>query len=400
VRGEGLRISTGRAWLKATAVAVVLSCVLAAPMVAHASPTSDIKTREAQKAVILTELDGMRIELQARIDKLTSTGRTMGETQAEIDQINAQLAEVDVALQKSKAGLAARAAELYRSDRVGMIDVLLGSQNIEDLIVRTHYLLMISERDANALDEYRLTRSESLWLQDSLNRRLDRLKALQAQADAERIAVQADVTKAESRAAQIDADIAELLRQSQQQSGNTSGQFNPDTVISDANFRSQDMTASGIQTFLDQQPGPLKNYHTKDHAGVQKSAAEIIADAAQHYNVSPRVLLITMQKEQSLLSRTHATQYAYDWALGCGRPDSGAMVMQYKGFGKQVWGGAQKLDKWANFWTPNTQMPIDSSTVTPTNGATFAQYKYTPHIHGVTNFWTLWIRYFNTNPAL
>ncbi len=50
-------------------------------------------------------------------------------------------------------------------------------------------------------------------------------------------------------------------------------------------------------------------------------------------------------------------------------------------------------------WRPGTKLHIDSSTVTPTNGATYAQYKYTPHLHGVTNFWTLWIRYFNDNPA-
>ena len=111
------------------------------------------------------------------------------------------------------------------------------------------------------------------------------------------------------------------------------------------------MTATGIQEFLDRQAGPLKNKYFNDHNGVRKSAAEIIADAAKHYNVSPRVILVTLQKEQSLLSKTPRKQSGYDWAMGCGRPDSGISVMKYKGFGNQIWGGAQKFDKWDKYWT-------------------------------------------------
>jgi hypothetical protein len=112
------------------------------------------------------------------------------------------------------------------------------------------------------------------------------------------------------------------------------------------------------------------------------------------------VILVTLQKEQSLLSTRPKKQSTYDWAMGCGRPDSGISVMKYKGFGNQIWGGAEKFDKWARVWQPGTSMSIDSSTVNPTNSATFSQYKYTPHLAGVTSFWTLWMRYFNANPAL
>ncbi len=242
--------------------------------------------------------------------------------------------------------------------------------------------------------------SESLWLRDSLSRRLDRIRGLQAKADAERAQIQADITKAETRAALIDVDLAELLRQSQTPvAGDTSGQFNPDTVLTDANFRSQDMTATAIQAFLDRQPGPLKTYYAKDHNGVRTSAAAIIAEAAKYYRVSPRVILVTLQKEQSLLSKRPSSNSGYDWAMGVGRPDSGAKLLKYKGFGNQVWYGAKSFNTQAKAWRPGTKLNIDSSTVTPTNGATYAQYKYTPHLRGVTSFWTLWIRYFNDNPA-
>jgi len=382
------------------AIALVVALGVA-PVVATAAPSK--AALEANKARIMTELDSMRIEVQERIDEFTTTTRDMQETQAEIEQVSAQLAEVEKKLADSRLGLSRRASELYRGDQVGMIDVLLSSENIEDLIIRAQFLVMISQRDAKTLSDARLTQSESLWLRDSLNRRLDRIRGLQAKADAERAQIQADMVKAEARAASIDVDLAELLRQSQAQApvtGNTGGTINYDNIITEANFRSQDMTATGIQEFLDRQAGPLKNKYFNDHNGVRKSAAEIIADAAKHYNISPRVILVTLQKEQSLLSKTPRKKSGYDWAMGCGRPDSGISVMKYKGFGNQVWGGAQKFDKWDKYWSSGTKMNIDSSKVTPANGSTFAQYKYTPHLTGVTSFWTLWMRYFNSNPAL
>ncbi|NTU71807.1 MAG: hypothetical protein HGB10_08320 [Coriobacteriia bacterium] len=378
--------------------AVSLFGVLAFAPPAHAVSK---KTLEANRARIMTELDGMRVRLQARIDELTSTGSKMQETQTEIDIVSKQLADVEAQLQRQKLGLATRAAELYKGDRIGMINVLLSSENIEDLILKTQYLILINQRDASALNDARLMRSESLWLQESLNRRYDRLGALQAKADAERMRIDTDIRKAETRAAAIDADLAELLRQSQTPTtgGDTSGSFNPDLVLTDANFRSQDMTETGIQAFLDRQAGPLKSYTAKDHNGNTKSAAKIIAEASAAWKVSPRVILITLQKEQSLLSKRPTKQSTYDWALGVGRPDSGISQMKYKGFGNQVWYGAKSFNTGANLWRAGKVLKIDSSTVIPANGATYAQYRYTPHLHGVTNFWSLWIRYFNDNPA-
>ena len=399
--GRVLRVGNRKRLLGAMVCSLALVAAFAtAPPVALAAPGK--AALEANKARIMSELDSMRIDLQERIDQFTTTTRDMQETQAEIDQVSAQLAAVDEKLANSKRGLALRAAQLYRSDQIGMINVLLSSEDVEDLLVRTHYIVLISQRDAQTLNDARLTQSESLWLRDSLNRRLDRISDLQAKADRERSQIQTDMAAAETRAASIDVDLAEVLRRSQTPVvvGATGGSINYDSIISEANFRSQDMTATGIQEFLDRQAGPLKNKYFDDHNGVRKSAAEIIADAAKHYKVNPRVILVTLQKEQSLLSSKPRSQTGYDWAMGAGRPDSGISVMKYKGFGNQIWGGAQKFDKWDKYWTPGTTMNIDSSSVTPANGSTFAQYKYTPHLRGVTSFWTLWMRYFNTNPAL
>jgi hypothetical protein len=84
--------------------------------------------------------------------------------------------------------------------------------------------------------------------------------------------------------------------------------------------------------------------------------------------------------------------------MGCGKADSHTYT-QYKGFGNQIWWGAQKLNKNASPWRSGVVMHIDSSVVNPTNSATYSLYKYTPHVHGATMFWTIWWRYFDFNPT-
>jgi hypothetical protein len=130
-----------------------------------------------------------------------------------------------------------------------------------------------------------------------------------------------------------------------------------------------------------------------DHNGVNKSAAEMIADAAVAWNVSPKVILVTLQKEQSLLGRSGPSQTALDWALGVGKTDS-STIYKYQGFGNQIWWGAATLNNNAERWKPGAQLLIDGNYVVPSNGATHSLYRYTPHIRGNTSFWLLYWRYF------
>ncbi len=42
---------------------------------------------------------------------------------------------------------------------------------------------------------------------------------------------------------------------------------------------------------------------TTDYAGVKKPASKIVWEAAQAWNLNPKVILATLQKEQSLLAK-------------------------------------------------------------------------------------------------
>jgi hypothetical protein len=279
-----------------------------------------------------------------------------------------------------------------------MLELLVTSRSAQEFLVRAEYLLVVSDRDALLLDDVRKLRSEKLYLKRSLDDRLARLETYYASADQQREQILADIAGLEAKAKELGTTIDRLVEEAKKPKTFTGATptagFNQDAVISDGNFNaSTSMAAKDIQAFLEQHAGPLKTYRGADYLGRTKSAAEMIAEAAAAWQVSPKVILVTLQKEQSLLERTPSSQDGWDWAMGCGKADS-RTYLEYKGFGKQIYWGAQKLRKNANLWSPGATQSIDGTTVRPANPGTHAQYRYTPHFSGVISFWTLYWKYF------
>lgn len=165
-----------------------------------------------------------------------------------------------------------------------------------------------------------------------------------------------------------------------------------------------------------------------------KSAAQIIWEAAQEYNISPKVLLVTLQKEQSLLTDSWPLFGQYQYAMGAQCPDgpNGAECdPNYASFSLQIREGAELfryyLDNMTAPWWPYKrpyQVNYILWNVTATNcggsnvyiesRATAALYTYTPYqpnqaalnnmygegdgcsAYGNRNFWRMFNDWFGT----
>ncbi len=168
------------------------------------------------------------------------------------------------------------------------------------------------------------------------------------------------------------------------------------------------MSLLEIERFLIR--GALDEYVGEDVNDEEKSAAEIIYEAAQEFELSPRFLLVLLQREQSLVEDDSPTQKQLDWAMGYAVCDDCSMddprIAKFKGFGNQVYYAAKRIresyleDLESRGYTetsvgPGIEMTIDGTSVTPVNYATSVLYTYTPHLHGNENFVRIWDRWFN-----
>ncbi len=173
----------------------------------------------------------------------------------------------------------------------------------------------------------------------------------------------------QAKANELDEDIARLMRL--QAGSDPEGEFSPDTVISDANFRDVgSLTVGEIQEFLDAQPGTLASYSALDHEGHLKSTAQMIADAGTYWKISPKVILVTLQKEQSLLAKTSRPRSPTTGRWDAARPTAARTTSSRASATRS--GGGQKLNRNAEPWYPGIEMDIDGSVVLPSNAATYS----------------------------
>ena len=228
--------------------------------------------------------------------------------------------------------------------------------------------------------------------------------------------------------------------------------FDAGFIISDRIFYDfGTMGAADIQAFLSQRGAScvsnadgtpcLKNFHqattsraadtrcTHAYEGAaDESAAQIIAKVATACGINPRVLLVTLQKEQSLVTRTTAGSAAvYRKAMGYGCPDTSVCDALYYGFFNQVYSAASQFRNYANNpskyahqagMTNNIRYSPDatcgSSPVFIQNQATASLYNYTPYqpnaaalhagygtgdscsAYGNRNFWNFFFDWFGS----
>lgn len=167
--------------------------------------------------------------------------------------------------------------------------------------------------------------------------------------------------------------------------------FDRNRLVSDEAFTDWEaMDAEQIQAFLDDTPyGNRSRLATYSSGG--KTAAQGIADAAAKYHINPLAILVRAQMEQSLIAKTQPSQFALDYAFGCGCPDGGSCSTQWKGFHKQAEcmaghmrdylddqdGGGETIAGWK---VGRAKKTLDPQWVTPKNKATAALYTYTPWV--------------------
>ncbi|MBK4346476.1 cell wall-binding repeat-containing protein [Lacisediminihabitans changchengi] len=226
-------------------------------------------------------------------------------------------------------------------------------------------------------------------------------------------------------------------------------QFNAGHIIDDSKFYDGNaLSQAQIQSFLEsKQPGAcgangcLKSYVTPTTSQPSRSssatgnlvcsaypsegnesAARIIFKVQQACGISARVILVTLQKEEALITGTSPTLANLRIAMGYACPDHGAVCdTKYYGFFNQIyWGTWQlKVYKAGRFARQpgvqevaySTVASCGSKTVNVDNYATAALYNYTPYTpnaaalanlygtapcgaYGNRNFWVYYNQWF------
>ena len=249
----------------------------------------------------------------------------------------------------------------------------------------------------------------------------------------------------------IAAVLVPSISQPERADALSAADWDPGNIISDENFyNGSAMSEVEIQQFLETTVGGCQNSNclaayradtpTRTWSfgtcstyvgGTGESAARIIFKVQQACNLSAKVILVTLQKEQSLLTNRAPSDGIMRKAMGYGCPDTAACDSTYYGFFNQIFAAGRQLtwygDPAGSFtsikvgqtnaiqYHPNTGCGTKSVLVR--NRATAALYYYTPYTpnaaalanlggigdgcssYGNRNFWVFYNNWFGSPTA-
>lgn len=190
------------------ALALTGTCALAALPVtpAIADPADDLSAAAAQLESLGAELATMQSQLQEATDSLESTAVAITDKQAQIDETTAQLGDL-----KSQLGDGMRST--YKQGSQSVIDVVLGSTSVEDLVGRVYYLDRISRQQAQTISEVLGTEqrleAEKGELEDTQASQQRAVEDMQGEVDAYQAKVNEAQAYYDSLDAQVKAKLAE-----------------------------------------------------------------------------------------------------------------------------------------------------------------------------------------------
>ncbi len=229
------------------ALALAGACALAAlpATPAIADPAGDLAAAASQLDSLGGELASMQVQLQDATDSLEATAVAITDKQSQIDETTSQLEDL-------KSQLSDGMKSTYKQGSQSIIDIVLGSTSVEDLVSRVYYLDRISRQQAQTISEVQTTEqrleSEKGELESTQASQQQAVAAMQGEVDA----YQAKVNEAQAYYDSLDAQLKAQLAEEAARAAEANQATNVSTAV-EAIQNSQ--TTQGSTTSGQQQGG-------------------------------------------------------------------------------------------------------------------------------------------------
>ncbi len=180
------------------------------PLAGPAVPAPQIESKEAEAREVLAQIQELDSSLELVIDSYNSA-------QVELDQIVAaqKLNEKRLEIARSNLGAAegtleARLVQLYQNGSPDLVEIILGSSSLDEILDGIDTATRVSDQDSQILDEVRKFREEIKQREAELEEARGKQEQVVAERAAKRQEIEATLAQRQQLLASIKDQIAEL----------------------------------------------------------------------------------------------------------------------------------------------------------------------------------------------
>ena len=198
----------------AAVLAAVFTALLLAVPAAVANPGDQgLSGLQARAAAARAEIAGLDRDASATIERYNIA-------RVELDQVNARLIDARRDLTRSKEQadraqliLGERLSEIYKSEDLGLLDVLLNTGDLTDVGTHLDYLELVHDADADAATNLATLAGRVQDIKDGIERERDAALAREIELRQSKADVEDKLAEREALLADLDARVRQLMAQ-------------------------------------------------------------------------------------------------------------------------------------------------------------------------------------------
>lgn len=182
---------------------------------------STLKELEGKKSDIAAYVKELDRNLSALAGELTKLEGDISQKEEQIEEAKVELETAKITENRQYEDMKLRIQYMYENGQTGLLESMMQSESIAELLKRAEYASQITSYDRKMLEEYRKTRQEValkeealktehqelLTLQDSTKAKQSSVKTLMASKEAELASYETKIASAQGEIDQYNADI-------------------------------------------------------------------------------------------------------------------------------------------------------------------------------------------------
>src|SRR5450830_1453540 len=192
--GSITKDKSGSAAVLALLVAFTLIMIPASGVKA-VPPSDDLASKSQQAGEISNQINALDKDLAVTTAAYDRVKYELDSITGKVDETRQRLSEIKESLKERRSTLNARAVTLYKNGRTSMLEVLLGTKNLDDFLKRADYVARVAENDASLIQRIKSTRDSVADVERQLSEQQRQQEGLVEQAAAKKNQVEAGLAQ-------------------------------------------------------------------------------------------------------------------------------------------------------------------------------------------------------------
>jgi len=191
------------------ATAALLAVLLTVVSSATANPSIDSKRAQAQ--AVLAQIEQSDVQLEKAIESYNYANVQLGQIDTDLGSNAHHLVVAQKSLNAAQGNVADRLKALYvNGDGGGAVEIILGAQNLDDLLGRLDMVQRVGDQDAKVLGDVQQFRKEVEQRRAKLKSARERQALIVAERASQKRSIEAQLAERERMLAGIQTEIKQL----------------------------------------------------------------------------------------------------------------------------------------------------------------------------------------------